>query len=88
MLLKRTLLRRVRNKHCQRVLAWEAHLDRPRNCDSWASLLQGYRGEAWLEEQRLLHSRTGESRTRTRAIRYVATRWHDGVAYAKAHLRE
>merc|ERR1712008_635533 len=69
--------------HCKRVLSWEAHLRRPLNRTSWAAVLLDFRGAAWLDQQRLLHSSAAESRTRTRATRFVATRWHDGVKYAR-----
>ena len=73
-------------KHLDRVLAWDSHLRRPRNSSSWAASLLDYKGEDWLRQRRLTHSRGSGSRTGTRAAPgYVATRWHDGIAFAKAN---
>ena len=50
-----------------------------------AATLLDYKGEDWLQLRRLAFSSQNESRTSTRAIRYVATRWHDGLRYAREH---
>ena len=65
-------------KHCQRVLAWEAHLRRPANNESWAARLLGVRSEAWLHERRAMFSRGSQSRIDSRAyfgfVPYTGTR--------------
>jgi len=72
------------NQHCKRVQAWHEHLQRPRNHRSWAASLLNFRDHQWLQQQRLQNSSANESRTRTRAsVGFVATRWYDGVLYAK-----
>ena len=71
-------------KHCKRVVAWNEHLHRPRNGNSWAAVLLKFRDSKWLETQRLLNSTGSESRTCTRAARgFVAMRWQDGVKIAE-----
>ena len=70
-------------KHCKRVVAWDAHLQRPRNSCSWAAILLKFRDSKWLEARRLQNSAGFESRTRTRVARsFVAMRWQDGVSRA------
>lgn len=71
-------------QHCQRVLAWDEHLRRPHNSESWAAKLLDVRGEAWLQERRQLCQRDQQSRLDSRAyFGFVAPRWHEGVAYAR-----
>merc|ERR1719198_698842 len=80
------LMRRVgkwSEKHCSRVIAWNDHLQRPRNCKSWPVMLLKFRDSAWIEQQRMNHSTGNESRTCTCASPgFVAMRWHDGVKLA------
>ena len=71
------------------VTNWSAHLNRPRNHNSWASQTLHYQGKHWLQEQRATHS-VGQwgsmlaGRTCTRAMPgIVHRRWHDGVDAAK-----
>ena len=67
-------------RHCKRVVAWNDHLQRPRNQHSWAATLLKYRDEDWIDQQRRDNSTGTESRTCTRAAPgFVAMRWHDGV---------
>ena len=75
-------------RHCQRILRWRDHLERPRNGHSWAAILLHHRGLDWLMEQRSLHQGgifAGRTGTRV-AAGFVATRWHDGVRYADGSL--
>jgi len=72
------------DQHCKRVQAWHEHLKRPRNHRSWAASLLNFRNHEWLQQRRVQYSSANESRTCTRASAgFVATRWHDGVMYAR-----
>ena len=74
----------------KRVIDWDAHLNRERNYESWASKTLHFHGKQWLEEQRAHHS-VGQwgsllfGRTGTRAMPgIVHKRWHDGIESAIA----
>ena len=81
---------RIARRHChqqgswsarwfKRAVAWDHHLGRPRNSDTWSAKLRDFRGKAWLQERRALFG----GRTATRAIHgKVQMRWHDGIDYA------
>lgn len=74
----------------KRVVAWEAHLRRPANKNSWASQLLMYRGREWLQERRAAQESPSiqAARTGTRvAAGKVQTRWHDGAVYAQSHIK-
>ena len=68
-----------------RVLSWHEHLKRPANKHSWAAQTLLFRGEAFLQEQRVSHN-SGSAlagRTGTRSKRGVVhMRWHDGIKVA------
>ena len=75
------------DKHCRRVLAWDAHCRRPCNHASWAASLLDYRGADWLTVRRGQEQHGTESRLNCRALRGVpATRWHEGVDHALLKL--
>ena len=77
-------------RHCKRVVAWHDHLKRPQNHHSWAAVLYEHRGFQWLLERRSIYASGllgvlgGRTGTRVHAGN-VATRWHDGVRFAKDH---
>jgi len=97
---------RVARGHCRkqglwaahwfaRAIAWDDHLTRARNGQTWSGRLRDFRGKEWLKQQRALYVPRGFSdasaaslragRTGTRAVRgKVQTRWHDGIDYAKS----
>lgn len=70
----------------KRITAWEDHLGRAANADSWAAHLLRSRGRQWLQEQRMLHSSLNlqSGRTGTRLLPgKPQTRWHDGAQCAR-----
>ena len=74
-------------KHCQRVLDWDAHCRRPANSKSWASKMLDFHGEKWLNDRRAACQRDAQSRIDSRICRGApATRWHEGIRYAKRVL--
>ena len=101
---------RAARSHCQqqgfwsarwfaRSVAWDEHLARPQNINTWSARLRDFRGQVWLMQRRASCAPTMSSRARsvsllagrtnTRAIHgKVQMRWHDGIEYAKGHMRE
>ena len=68
----------------QQAINWDSHICRGHNPYSWPSLLKGFHGEAWLEEQRML---TGNHGTKTRvAAGRPAMRWDEGTMFARRAL--
>ena len=73
-----------------RAIAWDGHLDRPLNGNTWSAVLQNFRGKEWLMQRRASHASASlfAGRTNTRAMHgHVATRWHDGADYARSHVQ-
>ena len=68
----------------ERVLKWDAHLERAHCHQSWAVLLRSFHDEIWLETHRFETNSHGTA-TRTSRGRPL-TRWHEGVSFAKGHL--
>ena len=70
----------------QDVLSWHDHVHRKHDPNVWSHHILSWRGNDWLNLQRLWHSAIGESRTRTRAGRGpVYRRWDEGVEYLISH---
>ena len=74
----------------KRVIAWNAHLGRELNKNSWAAKTLHFHGKEWLQQRRRMFAVGSQGsllagRTETRAGRgIVHRRWHDGVDHAKA----
>ena len=63
----------------KKVKDWGDHVHRNHDSTSWSLPLLNFHDDTWLHQQRLLHSRMGESRTNTRACRAkVHRRWQEG----------
>ena len=67
----------------QRAVAWDEHLTRGHNHQTWSAQLHDFRDKAWLMQRRA----DFDGRTCTRAVHgKVQMRWHDGVDFAKSRL--
>ena len=61
------------------VNLWHSHCQRAHDRRNWNSFIYNYRGEGWLSQRRAWNSRSGESRTNTRATHgKVTRRYHEG----------
>ena len=68
--------------HAKRVVEWAAHLERPSNESSLASMLFMWRGPAWLQSRRL---DSGVMRPYTRALPgYLPKRWDEAIPDARS----
>ena len=75
-------------RHFNRVLDWQKHLQRLANASSWAAKLLQFRGFDWLCQQCALYNEgifAGRTGTRVSSGN-VATRWHDGARFAAASV--
>ena len=69
----------------KRAIAWDDHIRRLRNAQTWSASLVAWRGASWLQARR---SERGASslagRTGTRALSgKVHVRWESGILHAK-----
>ena len=66
-----------------KVRSWGKHVHRNHDAATWSFSLLRFHDDDWIQQQRLLSSAPGESRTKTRAYHgKVHRRWHE--AYNKA----
>ncbi len=73
--------------HARRVTEWAAHLGRPRNHESLASMFFRWHGADWLEGRRRDPDVGGPSRPGTRiASGFLCARWDESVKKAKLAL--
>ena len=68
------------------VMKWNDHISRANDKAHWGKPLREWHGAQWLQDQRFANNRGNSwSRTGTRASAgRPATRWHEGIAAAKA----
>ena len=73
----------------QRILSWDAHISRG-SVSSWAALAYRWRDDLWYQARRLAMSSASVfgGRLGMRSQRGgVKTRFHDGVRFAKSHVK-
>ena len=73
----------------QSCLAWEAHVRRGNDPNSWSKPIYEWHGSSWIHAQRVRHARGGATnRTGARSgPGRPATRYYEGVAHAREALK-